>query len=74
MDDRPTITTGTLVWMHPRTDAKEVAIRAHGHLWVVVGHDPSRYLRCHVLKSVATGYAEHFNLTGLEVSNEECNQ
>jgi hypothetical protein len=67
----PTIPIGTLVRMTPRTQIKESAIEEHGYLWLVVEHDHGRHARKNVLKSIATGYTENFNTTGLEPFNEE---
>jgi len=67
----PTIPIGTLVRMTPKTPIKEDAVKEHGYLWLVMEHNHDRRARRNVLKSIATGYVEHFNTVGLEPFNEE---
>lgn len=70
MNESDLIPTGTLVRMTPMTDLKAEMIKGHGYLWIVVDHNYLRHRRQHVLKSVATGYVEHFHTEGLEQTDE----
>ena len=62
---------GTLVRMTGTTNMKTRMVKEHGYLWTVQDYDPSRERRIYVLKSLATGHIENFNIYGLEAPDKE---
>ena len=69
MPDR--ILIGTLVRMTGTTNLKTRMVKEHGYLWTVEKYDLNRESRIYVLKSLATGHIENFNINGLEAPDKE---